>query len=69
MPESQARKGGKNLSTSPTRKMRYAEYKSHQTRDKHKIKRILRSSGKDEAKRYAGKHSLLGYLAGIVNKM
>ena len=59
-------KGGKNLTTSPTRKARYAEYKNHNTRVKHKLTRILRSSGEDAARNYASARMMLGVLAKIL---
>jgi hypothetical protein len=65
MGDTQMKKGGKNMTTSPTRKARYAEYKAHKTRDKHKIKNVLQSSGFAEAERYAGKKLLLGFLSSM----
>jgi hypothetical protein len=65
MAESTARKGGKNMTTSATRKARYAEYTNHKTRDRHKIKRVLKSSGRAAAELYARTRGLLGFLADL----
>ena len=62
---SRPKKGGKNLTTSPARKMHYAEYKLHKTREKHKIKKILRSCGIAAVTAYAKARELYGYLANI----
>ena len=59
-------KGGKNLTTSPTRKARYTEYRNHNTRVKHKLTRILKSSGLAAAQKYAGSRMMLGVLAKIL---
>jgi len=66
MGDSQPKKGGKNLSTSPTRKARYAEYKVHKTREKHKIERVLQSSGAVAADLYARTRLMAGYLATLL---
>jgi hypothetical protein len=63
---SQPKKGGKNMTTSAVRKAHYAEYKAHLTREKHKIRRILRSSGKEAAKAYAQTRMLIGHLSGLL---
>lgn len=66
MGDSAPKKGGKNMTTSPTRKARYAEYKNHKTREKHKIQRVLRSSGAVAADVYARARLMAGYLASIL---
>ena len=43
-----------------------ARYRALHFREKHKLKRVLRSSGAKEATRYATKHGLTGYLASLV---
>lgn len=50
------RKIGRNL-------VKCNAYKVTHTREKHKINRILRSSGEAEALRYADRCGLAGYLA------
>ncbi len=62
----QPKKGGKNMSTNATRKARYAEYKMHRTREKHKIKHILQSSGFAAAEKYAKPLAMTGFLSGLV---
>jgi hypothetical protein len=62
----QPKKGGKNVNTSAARKARYAEYKTHKTREKHKIAHILKSSGHDAADKYARPLGMTGFLAGLV---
>jgi hypothetical protein len=54
--QTEQRKGGKNLSTSMRRKERYALYKS-QAYAKNKLKRILRSSGVESARKWARSHA------------
>ena len=58
-------KGGKNLTTSALRKSRYAAYRNHNIRERHKIKHILRSSGYAAAERYARPKLLGGILADL----
>ena len=62
----QPKKGGKNMSTSAARKMRYADYRNHNIREKHKIARILKSSGYAAADKYARARALSGFLANLV---
>ncbi len=52
----QQRKGGRNMSTSPHRKERYAFYKAN-VYVKNKLKRILRSSGVPAAHAWARAHA------------
>jgi hypothetical protein len=65
--QSQTPKGGKNMTTSAYRKSRYVQYKTNHIRERHKIKRILRSSGHAAADVYARARGLSGFLAGLVN--
>jgi len=65
MGDSQPKKGGRNLTTSPTRRARYAEYKVQHVREKHKIKRILQSCGMAFAEQYARTKMMAGYLAAL----
>jgi hypothetical protein len=53
--QSQKSKGGHNMTTSVRRKERYSFYKTH-VYAKHKLKRILRSSGVGAAKKWARSH-------------
>jgi hypothetical protein len=57
---------GKNVNTSAARLARYAEYKNHKTREKHKIAHILQSCGYSAAEIYARSRTMSGYLAGLV---
>lgn len=61
----QPKKGGKNVTTSVTRKARYTEYKTHRTREKHKIQHILKSSGFAAADKYARPIGMSGFLASL----
>jgi len=65
MGDAQPKKGGKNLTTSATRKARYADYKVQRLREKHKIKRILQSCGLAFAEQYARTKMMAGYLASL----
>ena len=42
-----------------------AAYKSMHTREKNKVKRVLRSSGKKAAEKYADQHNVLSYLKSL----
>ena len=42
-----------------------ARYRGLHIREKHKVKRVLCSSGAEAAKQYAEKHNLLGYLGSL----
>jgi len=64
MPASEQRKGGKNLTTSPHRKERYAQYK--QVYAKHKLQRILQSCGVEFAKQWARLHTSESVLARLL---
>lgn len=55
------------MTTSVYRKSRYAEYKINHIRERHKIKRILQSSGHKAADKYARARGLSGFLAGLTN--
>jgi hypothetical protein len=66
MGDSQPKKGGKNLTISATRKARYAHYASSHTREQHKVKRVLQSSGYKSAQSYAASHGVLGFLAKLL---
>lgn len=44
------------------RKPKNAKYRNNGIREKNKVKRILQSSGSDEAFRYASRENLQGYL-------
>jgi hypothetical protein len=65
MPETEKRKGGHNLTTSPHRKERYTYYKS-QTYAKNKLKRILQSCGVTFAKKWARSHTAESVLQRLV---
>jgi len=65
MGDSQPKKGGKNLTTSATRRARYADYKVQRLREKHKIKRVLQSCGMAFVEQYARVRMLSGYLAAL----
>jgi hypothetical protein len=60
MSDLQQRKGGKNITTSPHRKERYAFYRAN-TYAKNKLKRILMSS-EIEARRWAKDHLAMNIL-------
>jgi hypothetical protein len=62
----QPKKGGRNMTTSATRKARYVEYRNHHTREKHKLARILKSSYA-AAEKYARARTISGILAKIVS--
>lgn len=64
MGDTQAKKGGKNLSTSASRKARYANYKTYHIRDKNKLKRIRQSCGVEACLKYAMDHTLTGWAKG-----
>ena len=68
MSESSPKKGGKNLTTSAVRKAHYSEYKVNRTREKHKIKRVLKSSGYAAAEAYARPRAMTGYLSSLIKK-
>ena len=53
------RKYGRNLE-------RCAKYKAMHTREKNKIRRVLRSNGFTAAQSYAEQHNLVGYLTRLV---
>lgn len=40
---------------------KYRSYAEARSREKNKLKRIMKSNGRDEAEAYAKKHALLGY--------
>ena len=67
MGDSQPKKGGKNMTTSAGRKMRYSDYRVHKVREKHKIKRVLHSCGLAFAEGYAKALAMSGYLASLTN--
>jgi len=46
-------------------KDRCSAYRSMHTREKNKVKRVLRSSGKKEAEKYADKYNVLSYLKSL----
>jgi hypothetical protein len=56
MGDTQMKKGGKNLSTSPNKKERYAFYKAH-TYAKNKLKKIIQSCGVAFARTWARSHT------------
>ena len=68
MSDTQTRKGGKNLTTSPARKMHYGEYKNSHTRERNKLKRILQSCGKAFAERYAKERGVMAAYLKLVAK-
>jgi hypothetical protein len=43
-----------------------AHYRAMHTREKHKVRRVLRSSGLEAAQVYAAGCGMVGYLAGLV---
>lgn len=60
------KKGGKQQKGAGTKKygrnkIRCVRYKLHKTREKHKIVRVAKSSGREAALEYATKHELLGW--------
>ncbi len=46
-------------------KERCAAYRTHQTGEKNKLRRVRRSSGPKAAQQYASLHGLTGYLASL----
>jgi len=56
----------KQFTGGSARKKKCQAYRAAHIREKNKIKRVLQSSGPLAAQRYADKHGLSGYLAGLV---
>ena len=60
MSESNSKGKGRKIGRN---KNKCAQYKAMHTREKNKIKRVLKSSGRAEAEKYAKAHNLTAYLA------
>lgn len=63
--KSQGKKGNRKLGRSVDKCKRYRD---RHTREKNKVRRILKSSGRAEAERYAVTNGVVGYLASILQK-
>lgn len=63
MAEQNAKRGGNRKIG--RNKEKCAKYRALHVREKHKLKRVLRSSMMAEAKRYAALHNLSGYLVSL----
>jgi hypothetical protein len=63
--QTQLKKGGKNLTTSPHRKERYQFYKAY-TYPVNKLRRIIQSCGKKFAQTWARKHNSETVLARLL---
>jgi hypothetical protein len=58
--------GGKGCKKAGSRKEKCKRYRDFHTREKNKVRRVLKSSGREEAQRYAVAHGVVGYLAGLM---
>lgn len=43
----------------------HSRYKSNNTREKNKVKKVLKSSGLKEAEKYGSEHGVISYLKGL----
>ena len=65
MPEQKQKKGGGSKKIGRN-KVKCAHYKAMHTREKNKLRRVLRSNGYGEAVTWATKHNVLSYLKELV---
>ena len=58
-------KGKKSKAGRQTKSPAHARYKSNNTREKNKVRRVLKSSGMKEAEKYGSEHGVISYLKGL----
>lgn len=59
------KKGSRKIGRS---KDKCAKYAAMHTREKNKVRRVLKSNGRAEAEKWAIAHNVIGYLSTIINR-